>query len=46
LDHFPLINAAMAAVLKEPYPARAAIEISALPKGAQVEVDAIVAIPG
>ena len=46
LDHFPLINAAMAAVLKEPYPARAAIEVSALPKGAQVEVDAIVAIPG
>jgi reactive intermediate/imine deaminase len=46
LAHFPLINAAMAAVLQEPYPARAAIEVSALPKGAQVEVDAIVAIPG
>lgn len=46
LDHFPLVNEAMSKVLSEPYPARAAIEVSALPKGAQVEVDAIVAIPG
>jgi len=45
LDHFPLVNEAMAALLEEPYPARAAIEVSALPKGAKVEVDAIVAIP-
>ena len=44
LDHFPLVNEAMSRLLKEPYPARAAIEVSALPKGAQVEVDAIVAI--
>jgi len=44
LNHFPLVNAAMAAVLQEPYPARAAIEVSALPKGSRVEVDAIVAI--
>lgn len=46
LDHFPLVNEAMAAILRDPYPARAAIEVSALPKGAKVEVDAIVAIPG
>ncbi|MFT4799145.1 MAG: reactive intermediate/imine deaminase [Candidatus Azotimanducaceae bacterium] len=45
LDHFPLVNTAMAALLQEPYPARAAIEVSALPKGSRVEVDAIVAIP-
>jgi reactive intermediate/imine deaminase len=45
LDHFPLVNEAMAALLEEPYPARAAIEVSALPKGSKVEVDAIVAIP-
>tara|TARA_R110002110_G_scaffold102243_3_gene259330 strand:+ start:162 stop:545 length:384 start_codon:yes stop_codon:yes gene_type:complete len=45
LSHFPLVNEAMAKVLQEPYPARAAIEVSALPKGARVEVDAIVAIP-
>jgi reactive intermediate/imine deaminase len=44
LDHFPLVNEAMSRVLTEPYPARAAIEVSALPKGAQVEVDAVVAI--
>ena len=46
LDHFPLVNEAMAAILEAPFPARAAIEVSALPKGAKVEVDAIVAIPG
>ena len=45
LDHFPLVNEAMSQILKEPYPARAAIEVSALPKAAKVEVDAIVAIP-
>lgn len=44
LEHFPLVNEAMSQVLTEPFPARAAIEVSALPKGAQVEVDAIVAI--
>ncbi len=44
LSHFPLVNDAMSRILKEPYPARAAIEVSALPKGAKVEVDAIVAI--
>jgi enamine deaminase RidA (YjgF/YER057c/UK114 family) len=31
----------MAEYFSEPYPARAAVEVSALPKGAQVEVDAI-----
>jgi reactive intermediate/imine deaminase len=46
LGHFPLVNEAMANILAEPFPARAAIEVSALPKDAQVEVDAIVAIPG
>ena len=44
LTHFPLVNEAMAQRLNEPYPARAAIEVSALPKGALVEVDAIVAL--
>ena len=44
LSHFPLVNEAMSRVLAEPYPARAAIEVSALPKGARVEVDAIVAL--
>lgn len=44
LTHFPRVNEVMAGLLEAPYPARAAIEISALPKGAQVEVDAIVAV--
>ena len=44
LSHFPLVNEAMSKVLQEPYPARAAIEVSALPKGVKVEVDAIVAV--
>ena len=45
LAHFPRVNAVMAELLTEPYPARAAIEVSALPKGAAVEADAIVALP-
>ncbi|WBV66712.1 RidA family protein [Legionella pneumophila] len=39
LSHFPLINEAMSRYFSEPYPARAAIEVSALPKGAKVEMD-------
>lgn len=41
LGHFANVNAVMERVLTEPYPARAAVEVSALPRGAQVEVDAI-----
>ena len=44
LDHFPRVNEIMAETLSEPFPARAAIEVSALPKGAEVEIDAIAAI--
>ena len=44
LAHFPLVNEAMAARLTEPYPARVAVAVSALPKGALIEVDAIVAL--
>lgn len=45
LGHFPVVNEIMAELLQAPYPARAAIEVSALPKGAEVEVDAVVAVP-
>ena len=41
LNHFPLINEAMTLRFTEPYPARAAIGVSALPRGAQVEIDGI-----
>lgn len=44
LSHFPLINEAMARYFTEPYPARAAIGIAALPRDAQVEMDAIMVI--
>ena len=41
LDHFPRVNEIMAERLSEPYPARVVIEVSDLPKGAKVEIDAI-----
>jgi reactive intermediate/imine deaminase len=41
LAHFPLVNEVMARYFSEPYPARAALGVAALPKGAQVEMDAI-----
>ena len=44
LSHFPLINEAMSHYFVEPYPARAAIGVSALPRGAQVEMDGIMIV--
>jgi reactive intermediate/imine deaminase len=44
LIHFPLINEAMSRYFHEPYPARAAIGVNALPRGAQVEMDAIMVL--
>ena len=41
MDHFAAVNAIMAEYFREPYPARAAIGVAALPRGAQVEMDAI-----
>ncbi len=41
LGHFPLVNEIMAEYFSEPFPARAAIGVAALPKGAGVEMDAI-----
>lgn len=41
LSHFPLVNEVMANYFREPYPARAAVGVAALPKGAAVEMDAI-----
>lgn len=45
LDHFALVNEVMAEYFTAPYPARAAIGVAALPRGAAVEMDAIVARP-
>ncbi len=44
LSHFALVNKVMAEYFREPYPARAAIGVAALPRGAQVEVECIVAL--
>ena len=44
LAHFPLVNEVMAAYFSEPYPARAAIGVAALPKGAAIEADAVMVI--
>jgi len=41
LDNFPTVNEVMAEYFTEPYPARAAVGVAALPRGAQVEMDAI-----
>ncbi|HZC03724.1 MAG TPA: RidA family protein [Gammaproteobacteria bacterium] len=46
LNHFPLVNEVMATYFKEPYPARAAVGVAQLPKGATVEMDAIMVIDG
>ena len=44
LGHFSSVNKVMAQRLAQPYPARVALEVSALPRSALVEIDAIVAI--
>ena len=44
LSNFAIVNEVMAEYCDEPYPARAAVQVSALPKGVDVEADAILAI--
>lgn len=44
LAHFPLVNEIMAEYCKQPYPARAAIGVAQLPRGAAVEVDGILVL--
>ncbi len=46
LAHFPRVNEIMAEYFREPYPARAAIGVAALPKGAEVEMDAVMVLAG
>ena len=41
LAHFARVNEIMAQYVKEPYPARAAVGVAGLPRGAVVEIDAI-----
>ena len=44
LAHFPLVNEVMSLYFHEPYPARAAVGVVALPKGAAVEMDAVMVL--
>jgi reactive intermediate/imine deaminase len=44
LGHFAKVNEVMAQYFPTPYPARAAVEVAGLPKGAQVEADAILSM--
>jgi reactive intermediate/imine deaminase len=44
LTHFPLVNELMAHYFNDPYPARATLGVSALPKGASVEMDAVMVL--
>ena len=44
LVHFPRVNEIMATYFKEPYPARAAVGVAALPKGVRVEMECILAL--
>jgi reactive intermediate/imine deaminase len=44
LGYFPLVNQVMAEYFEAPYPARAAVGVAALPKGASVEMDAVLVL--
>jgi reactive intermediate/imine deaminase len=44
LAHFPLVNEVMAEYFAQPYPARAAVQVAALPKGVAVEMDGVMVL--
>jgi reactive intermediate/imine deaminase len=44
LQHFARVNEVMQQYFNEPYPARAAVEVAGLPKGALVEADAVLSV--
>ncbi len=44
LAHFPIVNEIMGRFFQAPYPARAAVGVAALPKAAQVEMDAVMVL--
>ena len=44
LAHFAVVNEVMARFLEEPFPARACVQVAALPKNAQIEIEAILAL--
>lgn len=44
LGDFAAVNAVMADLFKQPYPARACVQVAALPRGAQIEVEVILVL--
>lgn len=44
LSHFALVNSIMAEYFTEPYPARAAVGVASLPRGALVEADGVMVL--
>jgi reactive intermediate/imine deaminase len=44
LSHFPVVNEIMAEYCEKPFPARAAIGVAQLPRGAAVEIDGILVL--
>ncbi len=45
LGHFPKVNEAMGRYFKEPYPARAVVEVAGLPRGVLIEIDGVLVLP-
>jgi reactive intermediate/imine deaminase len=45
LGNFAKVNEIMSQYFTQPYPARAAVQVSALPKGVQIEIDGVMALP-
>lgn len=45
LSQFATVNQIMSQYYAEPYPARAAVQVSALPRGAQIEIDGVMEVP-
>ncbi|WP_166836421.1 RidA family protein [Rheinheimera pleomorphica] len=45
LSQFASVNEIMSQYFAEPYPARAAVQVSALPRGAQIEIDGVMEVP-
>ena len=45
LSHFATVNEIMSQYFSQPYPARAAVQVAALPKGAQIEIDGVMELP-
>ena len=45
LGNFARVNEIMATYFSEPYPARAALGVAGLPRGAQIEIDAVMVLP-